>query len=243
VVDGHALGSNVSTACAKVANGATGIAVLHAAGHSVGFRSDGLVCTIDGLPKAGCASVDDSHYWAYFHRAPGKTAWTYSTEGPSTYQPANDSTEGWVYDDGTALTPANVPYAQVCKTEASPTPTPSPSHKASHRPRPSPRRSHHPRPAPTSAGASAPTTTPTGSKPPHAHRRHTARPRNGHSDSAHNSQEITTTFPTPSATAAALVGGNRPPSNHHGLLGLVIGLLAVAGLGGFAVARFRRSPP
>ncbi len=113
----RSIGSDVSTTCAKVPKGATGVDVLQAGGHTIGFRNDGLVCTIDGLPKSGCAGVDDTHYWAYFHRAPGATKWIYSSEGPATYQPANDSTEGWVYDNGKALTPENVPYDQICKTK------------------------------------------------------------------------------------------------------------------------------
>src|SRR4051812_32541709 len=103
VVDGRSLGSNVSTSCAKVSKGSTGVDVLRAAGHRLTFRNDGLVCAIDGLPKGGCSGVDENHYWAYFHRAPGSTTWSYSSEGPSTYQPANASTDGWVYDDGNAL--------------------------------------------------------------------------------------------------------------------------------------------
>src|SRR5581483_730534 len=117
VVDGRSLGSDVSTACAKVSKGSTGVDVLQAAGHRVTFRNDGLLCTIDGLPKSGCSDVDDSHYWAYFHRAPGSHSWVYSNEGPSTYQPANDSTDGWVYDNGKALKPDNVPYSKICKPE------------------------------------------------------------------------------------------------------------------------------
>ena len=62
--------------------GATGVDVLEAGGHTVGFRHDGLVCTIDGLPKTGCAAVDDTHYWAYFHRAPGATTLDLQQRGP-----------------------------------------------------------------------------------------------------------------------------------------------------------------
>jgi hypothetical protein len=38
-----------------------------------------------------------------------------------------------------------------------------------------------------------------------------------------------------------LTGGAPPPSNHHGALDLVIGILVVAALGGLAALRFRRS--
>ena len=132
VVDARALGAGVSTTCAKVPAGSTGIDVLQAGGHQIGYRRDGLICTIDALPKNGCAAVDDSHYWAYFHRAPRSTAWTYSTEGAATYQPANASTDGWVYDNGTSLTPDNIPYRKICPPAATrPSATASPTASAS----------------------------------------------------------------------------------------------------------------
>lgn len=239
VVDGTALGSNVSTSCATVPKGATGVDVLQAAGHAVGFRSDGLVCTIDGLPKTGCSAVDDSHFWAYFHRAPGKTSWTYSTEGPSTYRPVNASTEGWVYRDGTDATPKNVPYAQICKTKATPSPSPSPAHKPSHRATASPRPIHAVLSATPTASATASPTRP----PP---RRHPHSPRPHHSQ--HHHQSLTRTAPvrsvapTISPSSAALVGGSTStPGGGGSSIGLIIGIVMVLVLGGAAAYRFRRS--
>jgi hypothetical protein len=226
VLDGRALGSDVSTSCAKVRKGATGVDVLQAAGHRVTFRNDGLLCTIDGLPKTGCADIDDTHYWAYFHRAPGKTRWTYSTEGSSTYQPVNDSTEGWVYDNGSARTPENIPYSQICTSEppkTTPTPAPAPT--------------HHQRPQSSSTPSAA-----TSAKPSHSA---TATP--SHSSRHHHRKPAgtlsATHLPTPSdsPSSAALTGGAPSDSNHHGLLDLLVGLAVVAGLGGLAAVRFRRS--
>jgi hypothetical protein len=227
VVDGRALGSDVSTSCATVPKGATGIDVLQAGGHTVGFRSDGLLCTIDGLPKSGCRGVDDTHYWAYFHRAPGKTSWAYSAEGASSYQPVNDATEGWVYDDGKALTPENVPYAQICKTEPKPSPTPS----------------HSLNPPPSQAPTSAPATKPAAPRPTATA---TSVKRHHHRASGLRVSSPSTTIslaptPTVSSTSAALVGAVKPASNRHGWLDLLIGLIIVAALGVSAIARFRRS--
>jgi hypothetical protein len=222
VVDGRSIGSDVTTTCAKVPKGATGVDVLEAAGHHIGFRDDGLLCTIDGLPKGGCATVDDSHYWAYFHRAPGATTWTYSSEGAATYQPANRSTEGWVYDDGKALTPDNVPYAQICKPTPAPTPTPTRT---------------------TSPATSTPSTTPTShpaSTP--AARHHSKRPRPPASATAATGVVLTTS-PSPSPTSVVLAGAVAPPANHHGWLDLLIGLVVVAALGISATVRFRRARP
>jgi hypothetical protein len=224
IVDGRSLGSNVRTDCAKVPPGSTGIDVLQAAGHSVGFRSDGLLCTIDGLPKTGCAAVNDTHYWAYFHRAPGTTAWTYSSEGASTYQPKNDSTEGWVYDNGKTLTPKNVPYAQICPptTSASPTPTATATAQATK--------------TAASAAASSPASRPaTASARPH----HTVRPK--HAKASHPTTPAPLLTTTKPASSARLVGGSSPSPQRHPWIGLGIGLVVVLLLGGLAAWRFRRT--
>jgi hypothetical protein len=234
VVDGRALGSDVSTSCAKVAKGSTGIDVLHAGGHTVGFRNDGLLCTIDGLPKGGCATVDDTHYWAYFHRPPGTTKWIYSSEGASTYQPVDDSTDGWVYDDGKALTPDNVPYAQICKTETSPKPTPAPSDKPTRSAAPT----HKTPVSATKAATATPSPSRSSTTAPTRRHRHTPTP-----SSAPRSASPLATIPspTPSSTSAALAGAIKPPSNDHGWLDLLIGLVIVAALAVSAAVRFRRS--
>ena len=239
VVDGRALGSDVSTSCAKVAKGATGIDVLQAAGHTIGFRRDGLICTIDGLPADGCAGVDDSHYWAYFHRAAGSATWAYSTEGAATYQPANGATEGWVYDDGTANTPKNVPQTTICPPATS-SPSPSPTHP------------EHPTTHPKSTSSAPPTgnaatTTPSGSA--------TSAPRTGghHTPSPHAEPSSPTATPSsthapadpsasPSTTSAALAGSVTPAHPGHGGAGLILGMIVVLGLGALAIVRFRRSP-
>lgn len=241
VVDGTPLGSNVSTSCAKVAKGATGIDVLQAAGHTVGFRNDGLVCTIDGLPKTGCSAVDDSHFWAYFHRAPGKTSWTYSTEGPSTYRPVNASTEGWVYRDGTDATPANVPYSQICKTKPTPSPSPTPSHKPSHHPSASPTPAHHAHAA-TAKPSATPSSGPTRSPSRHHPTAHGRRPLHHHRATSPPGHAANSAAPTISPSSAALVGGSTSSSSGGGSsAGLIIGLVAVLLLGGAAAYRFRRS--
>ncbi|HTW20689.1 MAG TPA: hypothetical protein VME70_10815 [Mycobacteriales bacterium] len=229
VVDARSLGSDVSTSCAKVHKGATGVDVLQAAGHSVGFRSDGLLCTIDGLPKSGCADIDDTHYWAYFHRAPGSTKWVYSSEGPSTYQPVNKSTEGWVYDDGTPRTPDNVPYAEICKPAASASPTASPS------PHPS---AHHSQPSSSPSAAVSSRTAAPSASPPTKHRSkgrgsdHRSKPR----------MHATPAGSAPSASPSSVVlSGTVRAAGHTDWIPIVIGLVAIAVIGGLAVRRFRRS--
>jgi hypothetical protein len=230
VVDAHSIGGPVSTDCATVKKGSTGIDVLEAAGHTVTFRSDGLLCTIDGLPRTGCSAVDDTHYWAYYHRAPGSTTWSYSNEGAGTYQPVNDSTDGWVYDNGTKLTPRNVPYAAICK----PTATPSPTARATraHRstlPVTPKRRSTSP-PAPTSSDAAG-----------SSHRAH------------HRPTSPRANNPTPTRSATPLraegrgrsttplaTGPDSSSGGHGTLVGVIVAAVIVAGLAGAAAANTRR---
>jgi hypothetical protein len=245
VVDGRALGSDVSTACAKVSKGATGVDVLRAAGHSLVFRRDGLICTIDGLPKTGCAGIDASHYWAYFHRAPGGTTWTYSTEGASTYQPANTSTEGWVFDDGTSLAPQNVPYASICKT-AKPTPSPTPSKTPTTKPshQPSAAASAAATPKASQPAGQATTSTPSSSASHHAATTtHSATPSPASaakSGAAKPPPTESTVAPTPTSSSVLLAGAVAPARAVHSVRNLLIGLIVVALLGGLTVYRFRR---
>jgi hypothetical protein len=246
VVDARSIGSDVSTSCAKLPKGASGVAVLQAGGHQVGFRSDGLLCTIDGLPKTGCAGINDSHYWAYFHRAPGSTRWVYSSEGPASYQPVNDSTEGWVYDDGKALTPENVAYHRICPPERSATATPSetasapaesPSATATAQPTTA---TQHPASTRAGAGSALPTATPS----PGATDRHRAghRPSVAAADTGPATTDLPSAATSPLPSAVALTGGTDTSSSHSGRLGLVVGLLVVVALGVAAFLRSRRSP-
>jgi hypothetical protein len=261
VVDARALGAGVNTTCAKVPAGATGLDVLQAGGHRIGFRRDGLICTIDGLPATGCAAVDDSHYWAYFHRAPGSTQWTYSTEGAATFQPANASTEGWVYNDGTSLTPDNIPYRKICPPSVTPpsaTATPSASRSAPASSGASPQTSHHLSPSagdrtgsPTdSANAvhtqSPPSTSPTvepsppTSRPPGA--AHPARHASATGNPSATASASASTAPTQvalSGSSGSGSGGSAGSAGH--IAGLIIGIVVVAGLGILAALRLRRS--
>ena len=133
VVDFADLGAGVESDCVKVPDGSSGEDVLRAR-HTLGFRPNqpGFVCTIDGWPKEGCAASNGEHYWAYFHRAPGSSSWTYSTSGASGYEPRNNSTEGWVWLTRKDQTPANVAFTGICPTSTtSPRPRASTSSPAS----------------------------------------------------------------------------------------------------------------
>lgn len=99
-----------TTGCVPFKEGLTGQEALVAAGHKLTFDKNGFICRIDGVPDT-CAS-DNTHYWSYFHRAPGAAAdkWAYSEKGAADYTVHPGESEGWAYQNGTQRTPATVAY-------------------------------------------------------------------------------------------------------------------------------------
>jgi hypothetical protein len=241
VVDFGHLGGGTEATCARVPDGTSGSDILIAAGHKVTFDpryGDDFVCTIDGRPAGGCSSVDDTHSWVYFHRAPGSSSWHASSEGSGTYQPVDHSTEGWAYDDGQnpPPQPPDVSYSASCP----PTPTPTPIAKPTAQPRttaPSaatpvaPSRSTHAHVAPVSPTATA---TPTGTT--RTHDRFRGKPLR---DPRPASSPAPTLTGTPAvaepASAADGTGGEA------GVVAAV-GLCAVLGAGATWQLRRRRRP-
>jgi hypothetical protein len=109
------------TGCTGWSSGMTGYDALTSTGHTLAFRpTDGLLCQVDGVPPT--CRADTTHYWAYWHRPPGGSAWTYSQLGGGAYHPAANSTEGWAYVDGgqSARQPANVAFTTICPPPAPP---------------------------------------------------------------------------------------------------------------------------
>ncbi|WBB80390.1 hypothetical protein O7606_03140 [Micromonospora sp. WMMD882] len=111
VVDFAALGGGVQVACAP-GDPATGLAALQTAGFTVtGTSRWGLafVCRINGKPTAAtdpCVNTPPvTAYWSYWH-APAGGAWSYSSSGAGSYNPAPGSVEGWAFGAGA---PPSVP--------------------------------------------------------------------------------------------------------------------------------------
>ena len=219
VVDARSLNGPVATDCAKVPDGSTGYNVLRAAGHTVGFRRDGIICTIDSRPADGCSKTDALHYWAYFHREPKSSSWSYSDEGATTYKPENGETEGWVWRNGDMATPENVPYTTICPAaSSSPTPHPSVTHAS---------------PPPTTT----PATSTTAPSPVASHQaRHRAKPRQR---SPSPTPPTATTTVSPPVTIAAV--NSQPHNGSAGApWGLLAGIAAIAVVGGAAAWQLRR---
>ncbi len=105
-------GSGVSSRCMKWRSGLTGAGALTGTGHSYRLAPSGLICSIDGFP-ADC-HVDSTHFWSYWHKAPGSGTWTFSSEGAGTYNPRSGETEGWAYQNGSSRKPRNIAFNTIC---------------------------------------------------------------------------------------------------------------------------------
>jgi len=231
VVDFTTLGGSVSSSCVTVPTNATGSDVL-VKGHKVTFDpryGNDFVCAIDGKPAGGCHGNDNTHFWAYFHRAPHSSSWQISQEGAGTYQPANTASEGWIYDNGdsSAPKPSNVPYNSICANVKSPSPTPSPTTT--------------PRPSRSAATAAAPTH--------HATATATATTRVAATATGRSSTPtvaaVTTDMATAPSTSSPASAVTAAASHHSGggfPWPLAVAAIAAIGLGAGAVVKLRRSP-
>ncbi len=206
----------------RVAPGSTGLAALESR-HSV-RQDDGLVCAIDGYPTSGCTSVTPTGdiYWAYWHRAPGATQWTYSQVGSGTSIVEPGVAEGWSWQNGSSeapIPPPDVDVALLCPA-TTPTPTPSPSNRPTHSPTPA-----------TTTGSSAPLRSPTPTTS-----RTAARP----SVSPRSTTSDPPTSPTParSSPQAATRSGGAASRFPWAVVAIAV---VIAGLATAAVVRARRT--
>jgi len=226
-----------STRCVSWSAGMTGLDVLRRAGHSVQFRYDGLICKIDGYPGGAC-QADVTHYWSYWHRAPGSSAWSYSNAGAASYQPAVSAAEGWAYQDGTSRQPANVAFRTIC-----PPPSTPPRTTTAPRPPPPPATAPTTRRATTTAPAraGAPAPGPADAPPSTARRAHQAT--TGAAPATTRAAVSTTpaaavagpSSTAPATTAVAPASGGSPVALIAGLA-----LAGVIGGAGLWLARSRR---
>jgi hypothetical protein len=111
-------GGKVQVRCAP-GKPATGVAALQQAGFTpAGTAVYGLafICRINSLPSTAqqaCVTTPPTNaYWAYYHANKGATTWTFSTQGASTYKPAQGSIDAWAF--GNTAKPSKTP-AQVRK--------------------------------------------------------------------------------------------------------------------------------
>ena len=128
VVDFSPWGGNIVRGCAATLS--TGYAGLQAAGFTTaGDDHDGpaLICRLDDDPppsQDACVNTPPaSAYWSDWHAAAGQNTWSYSTQGPMSYEPQPGSVDAWVFGGtnvaGTNGQPTFTP-AQVRATNIDP---------------------------------------------------------------------------------------------------------------------------
>lgn len=94
-----------STTCVNLPTGANGLDALNARAARLGvpgprLNNSGLLCAIDGVPKApdcGENGPDGYEYWGYYH---GGTSWNFASTGPASKKLTNKSVEGWAFQNG-----------------------------------------------------------------------------------------------------------------------------------------------
>jgi hypothetical protein len=108
VVDFGSLGGGVQVACA-LGDPTSGVTALTGAGFTVaGTTRWGLafICRINGKPTSAtepCVNTPPATaYWSYWHASGSGAAWSYSTSGASSYNPAPGTVEGWSFGSGAA---------------------------------------------------------------------------------------------------------------------------------------------
>lgn len=235
IVDGRLAGGGLRTSCAK-GDPDSGLEALTKAGVSYAFvpRQPGQICQLDGFPECSRNSADT--YWSYWWRAPGSSRWVYATQGAGSHDPEPGAVEAWVWQEGGRQEPPDIAFGTLCpQASQSAKPTGSPTGAADPEPIPDTTRTKDlatPGPTVSATEPAKPSKRATTSTPPPT------------SSSPAASTDPTTdpasTSAAPSSNAAGPSDddddGGRPP-----LAGLAIGTVLVAGLGGAALVRSRRT--
>jgi hypothetical protein len=130
--------NDVRTACIEFDEPhITGYELLQRSGAELQLDAQGigaLVCSIDdtGCPPndclCQCKGGGECVYWSYWHRLQG--TWQYSQGGASVYDVEPGAVEGWSWGPGAvnqAVPPPDLTFEDVCQSEATDTPTPTPS--------------------------------------------------------------------------------------------------------------------
>ncbi len=225
VVDFGAFGGGAITRCVPDLPG-SGLAALSGAGFAVTpvTTQPAFVCRIDGLPDASsesCTTIPAATAsWSYWTADRGG-AWRYSPVGAAASRPAAATVEGWTFMTGGAPTPPSVLPPPLTP------PTPQPTPRATPEPTARPAPAATPRPttvvvatiSPTPSATVEPSPSPSPSEPP--------------SVAVAPSESASPEAGAPAPAAA-------PPPAEPGPLGTMLGIGAIAIVGGAAVLASRR---
>lgn len=209
-------------ACVPYTAGMTGTAVLAKAHIGTAKAANGLVCQIDGFPKA-CTKGDNTHYWSYYIRKPDGPpgAWDYASKGPDDQKAVAGETEAWVYLNGADRKPPATPYAQLAAATGG-TPTASPASTLT-----------------SSAGTSSAPSSGASAKQSTSAKRPSSTSPSAASSSAGSSSAASSSATTASSAPAASASKDDGGSNTAWWIALPIAVVVIAG--GVVLARRRRA--
>ncbi len=212
----------------------TGSQLLIDAGHVLSFDPrSGLLCSIDGYPKAGCGKATSTgyEYWSYWH---GGSKWTYASTGPDFYRVSTGGVEGWRFVAGSDSSSEHAPRSAAAGPCSTATPTTTSTRPAADGAPPSTAGSDHASTASTVASGDAATAV---------------------TDKVSHSVTTTSSGSSPLATGDGTADTNAPKqalaspaSSHQSGSGSPTGAIAVAvlvvalGIGAFVVSKVRSSP-
>ena len=230
--------------CLSITDRGSGADALAAGGHTLGWSSSGLLCSIDSYPKPGSQECGEQtasggyRYWSYWHS--DGSSWSYSSVGPSDFRPKEGSVEGWHFVDGDESTvkPPALSPTSPCPTAPATTVPPSGGGAPS---------------GGGSSGGGTPTSTPTVTTSGAGDRTDPSVPDgavglSGGSGATDASGATATTDgsgtgPDDTASGDVALGANAPtsaPGHGSGIpIGLIVVAVAIVGLGGSALFRWR----
>lgn len=133
VVDYGALGGGVQIACDRGGAGDPVSEVSPRTGYPLSYVTNepGFVCAVASKPdpQASCGRTPPSNaYWGLFWSDGTPASWTYSSEGARSLRVPAGGSIGWRWQDGDELDrPGAAPTPRPAKAQASPKPSPKPS--------------------------------------------------------------------------------------------------------------------
>ena len=132
VVDYGPLRSGIDLFCATDGGGRDAAEIMRRAGVSFNYTAgQPFVCRIQGLPGSDRESCTDTPppdaYWGLF-TSDGSSTWSYASQGAASQTVRNGGSVGWRFQDGgDRENPGAGPTPRPAKAEASPKPSPKPS--------------------------------------------------------------------------------------------------------------------
>ncbi len=248
-IEGTRPAQRSTTVCVVASPGERGSVVLLAALQQLGWtpRFEGsMLCGIAGYPATGCGDPSGANYlyWSYWWGSAG--GWRYASMGPATSRTNCARVEGWRFINGAANVgnqdwPAGSSLATgMCPGEAVPTTTPATVPASAAPPASS---------APSSAGPGGPGSV---GQTPGSSSTSTSSPATSTADTSVSGQATSTTLDrarvgawadvqTPAERGAATaVTPARMKSSSGALIGVVLGVLVLAGVAAIGVVQVRR---